>query len=158
MVRTEATADDSFAEIFARSRLGMAIAAMIRIIVTAISNSMREKPRCLFIPSPNENGLLCLVWSNKLGARRVPIGLTWLQTMRPRSGHDAKRDSPPKKKGRKKLPPCPKGGLGVSCREPGQPEPLRKFLQRDRAGRPAGQTESPPTGPSRSRADRSCPR
>src|SRR5215469_3907705 len=49
MVRSEDTAEDSFAAIFARSKLGMAMAAMIRIIATTISNSIREKPRCLFI-------------------------------------------------------------------------------------------------------------
>src|SRR5205807_9021241 len=49
MVRREETAEDSFAEILARSKLGMAMAAMIRMIATTISNSIREKPRCLFI-------------------------------------------------------------------------------------------------------------
>jgi hypothetical protein len=45
-VLTELAADDSLAEILARSRFGMAMAAMIRIIATTISNSIREKPFC----------------------------------------------------------------------------------------------------------------
>jgi hypothetical protein len=48
-VRKEATADASFAAIFERSRLGMAIAAMIKMIATTISNSMSEKPFCLLL-------------------------------------------------------------------------------------------------------------
>src|SRR3954471_22633353 len=43
-VRTEATAEDSFAAIRARSRFGIAIAAMIRMIATTISSSISEKP------------------------------------------------------------------------------------------------------------------
>src|SRR3954447_133406 len=54
MVRIELTADDSFAAIRARSRLGIAIAAMIKMIATTISNSIKEKPFCfriiLFVP------------------------------------------------------------------------------------------------------------
>src|SRR5437588_11849152 len=49
MLRTEPTAEDSFALILARSRFGMAIAAMIRMIATTISNSINEKPFCLRI-------------------------------------------------------------------------------------------------------------
>src|SRR5438067_8889090 len=48
-VRTEAAAEDSLAAILARSRFGMAIAAMIRMIATTISNSINEKPFCLRI-------------------------------------------------------------------------------------------------------------
>src|SRR5205823_2277594 len=44
MARMEATAEASLAPILARSRLGIAIAAMIRMIATTISNSMRENP------------------------------------------------------------------------------------------------------------------
>src|SRR2546430_1725930 len=44
MVRIALTADDSFAAIRARSRFGMAIAAIIRIIATTISNSISENP------------------------------------------------------------------------------------------------------------------
>src|SRR3954466_13387180 len=49
MVRTELTADDSLAAIRARSRFGIAMAAMIRMIATTISNSMSEKPFCFRI-------------------------------------------------------------------------------------------------------------
>jgi hypothetical protein len=52
MVRIALTADASFAAIFARSKFGMAMAAMIRMIATTISNSMSENPLCLFIKSP----------------------------------------------------------------------------------------------------------
>src|SRR5271156_4289078 len=47
MVRSEPTADVSLAAIRERSRLGMAMAAMIRMIATTISNSISEKPFCL---------------------------------------------------------------------------------------------------------------
>src|SRR5947199_9191897 len=47
MVRSEATAEASFAAILERIRLGIAIAAMIRMIATTISNSINEKPFCL---------------------------------------------------------------------------------------------------------------
>src|ERR1700693_1269689 len=40
-------AEVSLADILERSKLGMAIAAMIRMIATTISSSMREKPFCL---------------------------------------------------------------------------------------------------------------
>src|SRR5690349_24418383 len=49
MVRTEPTADDSLAAILERSKFGMAMAAMIRMIATTISNSIREKPFCFFM-------------------------------------------------------------------------------------------------------------
>src|SRR4029078_4092215 len=49
MVRTELTADDSLAAIRARSRFGIAMAAMIRMIATTISNSISEKPFCFRI-------------------------------------------------------------------------------------------------------------
>ena len=48
----EVTAEASLAEIFARSRVGIAIAAMIRIIATTISNSINENPLCLRIGFP----------------------------------------------------------------------------------------------------------
>src|SRR6185437_3254171 len=47
--RTDAAAEDSLAAILARSRFGMAIAAMIKMIATTISNSINEKPFCLRI-------------------------------------------------------------------------------------------------------------
>src|ERR1700675_2233995 len=49
MVRTALTADDSLAAIRARSKFGIAIAAMIRMIATTISNSINEKPFCFRI-------------------------------------------------------------------------------------------------------------
>ena len=57
MVRIELTAEASLAAIRARSRLGMAIAAMIRMIATTISNSINEKPSGLRI-------LFCLAGKN----------------------------------------------------------------------------------------------
>src|ERR1700730_12257147 len=59
MVRMEPTADDSLAAMRARSKFGIAIAAMIRMIATTISSSLSEKPFCLRIcnfpfPSPVE--------------------------------------------------------------------------------------------------------
>src|SRR5229473_450335 len=58
MVRTEPTADDSFAAIFERSKFGMAMAAMIRMIATTISNSIREKPFCFFMMLDLLGGML----------------------------------------------------------------------------------------------------
>src|SRR5215470_4583237 len=49
IVRTEPTADDSLADIRARIRFGMAIAAMIRMMATTISSSISEKPFCFRI-------------------------------------------------------------------------------------------------------------
>jgi hypothetical protein len=44
MVRVLATAEDSLAAILERTRLGMAMAAMINMMATTISNSIRENP------------------------------------------------------------------------------------------------------------------
>jgi hypothetical protein len=49
IVRSEATAEASFAAIFDRIKFGIAIAAMIKMIATTINNSMSEKPFCLFL-------------------------------------------------------------------------------------------------------------
>src|SRR5216684_7878105 len=49
MERSEAAADESLADMRARIRLGIAIAAMIRMIATTISNSISEKPLCFCI-------------------------------------------------------------------------------------------------------------
>src|SRR5690348_18360662 len=49
MVRIELAADDSLAAMRARSRFGIAMAAMIRMIATTISNSISEKPFCFRI-------------------------------------------------------------------------------------------------------------
>jgi hypothetical protein len=43
-VRTELTADASFAAIFERRRFGMAMAAMIKMMATTINNSIKENP------------------------------------------------------------------------------------------------------------------
>src|ERR1700758_5414631 len=48
MERSEAAADASLADILARIKLGIAIAAMIRMIATTISSSISEKPFCCF--------------------------------------------------------------------------------------------------------------
>jgi hypothetical protein len=46
MVRIAEAAEDSLADILARKRFGMAIAAMINMIATTISNSINENPFC----------------------------------------------------------------------------------------------------------------
>src|SRR6476646_74599 len=57
MVRIPLTAADSLAAIRARNRLGMAMAARMRIIATTINSSISEKPRCLlFIVNPPPQG------------------------------------------------------------------------------------------------------
>src|SRR5690349_19870112 len=48
MVRSELTAEDSLAAMRARNRLGMAMAAMIRIIATTIKSSISENPFFFF--------------------------------------------------------------------------------------------------------------
>jgi len=48
-VRKEPTADDWFAAMRERSRLGMAMAAMIRMIATTIKSSISENPLELFL-------------------------------------------------------------------------------------------------------------
>src|SRR5271167_231811 len=49
MVCSEAAADESLAAIRARIRLGIAMAAMIRMIATTISSSISEKPLCFLV-------------------------------------------------------------------------------------------------------------
>ena len=49
MVRMELTEDASLAAMRARSKFGMAMAAMIRIIAITISSSISEKPFCFRI-------------------------------------------------------------------------------------------------------------
>ena len=72
MFFTEPTAEDSFALILARSRFGIAIAAMIRMIATTISNSINENPFCdRFIendsvpvqPNPPNSPAMLIEWS-----------------------------------------------------------------------------------------------
>src|SRR5437899_10688147 len=59
MVRNEPTAEAWLAAIRAFNKLGMAMAAMIRMIATTISNSISEKPFCLriafFLLQQNQN-------------------------------------------------------------------------------------------------------
>jgi hypothetical protein len=52
MVRSEPTAEASFAAMRERSKFGIAIAAMIKMIATTIKSSIREKPFCFFMLSP----------------------------------------------------------------------------------------------------------
>src|ERR1019366_8700500 len=60
-VRSASTAAASFAVIFERIKLGMAMAAIIKMMVTTISNSIREKPfrfvlrALMFPPVPVRN-------------------------------------------------------------------------------------------------------
>src|SRR6202030_305633 len=73
MVRIEATAEASLAAIFERIKLGIAIAAMIKIIATTMSNSISEKPFCLLrmcIESLLEN--LCCQSTARIPAGLVP--------------------------------------------------------------------------------------
>jgi fructose-specific phosphotransferase system IIC component len=48
-VRSVAEAEASFAAMRERIRFGIAMAAMIKMIATTISNSISEKPACLFL-------------------------------------------------------------------------------------------------------------
>ncbi len=50
IVRIEPTADASLAAIRDRSKFGIAIAAIIKIIATTINNSISEKPFCFDLP------------------------------------------------------------------------------------------------------------
>jgi len=49
MLRREFTAEASFADIRERSKFGMAMAAIIRMIATTIKSSIREKPFWFFM-------------------------------------------------------------------------------------------------------------
>src|SRR4029077_7204895 len=66
MVRMDATADDSLAAMRARSKFGIAMAAMIRMIATTISSSISEKPFCFRIsicPLVRSECVLEICWS-----------------------------------------------------------------------------------------------
>jgi hypothetical protein len=59
MVRIDSAADDSLAEIRARSKFGTAMAAITRIMATTMSSSMRENPLCFrifVVPISPRNG------------------------------------------------------------------------------------------------------
>jgi hypothetical protein len=49
MERLEPTAEASFAAMRARSKFGIAMAAMIKIIATTIKSSIKENPFCLLV-------------------------------------------------------------------------------------------------------------
>ena len=49
MTRSETAAEDSLADILERMKFGMAMAAMISMIATTISNSISENPFCRLI-------------------------------------------------------------------------------------------------------------
>src|ERR1700683_5570038 len=71
MVRSEAAAEESLAAIRARIRLGIAIAAMIRMIATTISSSISEKHFCCFrisiFPSFWTSLDSCWSWNDAVG-------------------------------------------------------------------------------------------
>src|SRR5580700_6853901 len=73
MVCSEAAADESLAAIRARIRLGIAIAAMIRMIATTISSSISEKPFCCF----RIFYFSSLLSSNVLVSGTTQSGLMW---------------------------------------------------------------------------------
>jgi hypothetical protein len=52
IVRSAATAAASLAAILERSKFGIAIAAMIKMMATTINNSINEKPFCCFFIFP----------------------------------------------------------------------------------------------------------
>jgi hypothetical protein len=72
MLRTELVAEASSAAILDRSRLGIAIAAMIRMIATTIRSSIREKPA--LCPSAPEFFLLELIFGLYVAFQR-PVSL-----------------------------------------------------------------------------------
>src|SRR5580693_8340976 len=74
MVCSEAAADESLAAIRARIRLGMAMAAMIRMMATTISSSISEKPFCCFRISLI---LLVIFFDLMLVSGMTQSGLIW---------------------------------------------------------------------------------
>src|ERR1700722_12522301 len=83
MVRIDPTAEASLAAIRERSKFGIAIAAMMRMIATTINNSISEKPFCfLFIFSPgsqsSETRLFCTPCRGTfaINAKGVPNSIT----------------------------------------------------------------------------------
>src|ERR1700693_56144 len=61
MLRSELTAEASLPAILERRKFGIAIAAMIRMMATTISNSMSENPFCFFIiPGSSRGDTECL--------------------------------------------------------------------------------------------------
>ncbi len=84
MVRMEEIADTSFAVIFERKRFGIATAAMTKIMVTTISNSISENPFCLriILVSPGQKhqagtgSHLAGIRPTKTAARIRPLSVT----------------------------------------------------------------------------------
>src|SRR5277367_2682132 len=72
MERTEPTAEASLAAIRARSKFGIAMAAMIKMIATTISNSMSEKPFWFFFISVFSLELVFLISLVRPGGVRFP--------------------------------------------------------------------------------------
>src|SRR5712692_294937 len=77
MLRIEATADASFAAILERSKFGMAMAAMIRIIITTIRSSMRENPFCGFFIVPYQTPKLSFQFQDTESSRQVIGSILW---------------------------------------------------------------------------------
>jgi hypothetical protein len=73
-VRIDATADDSFAAIRARSKFGIAIAAMIRMIATTMSSSIRESLYVFAFSgiTPSHSGSVVDILNLYLGALEGP--------------------------------------------------------------------------------------
>src|SRR6267143_7307836 len=61
IMRSEATAEASLARRRERRKLGIAIAEMIKMIDTTISSSIREKPFCSRMSSPEAS-----IWDTRL--------------------------------------------------------------------------------------------
>jgi hypothetical protein len=74
MVRIEPTADASLAAMRARSKFGIAMAAMINIIATTISSSISENPLLVFLLITTFLVLAILAWSARADlAQRFPL-------------------------------------------------------------------------------------
>ncbi|SRR6266550_3699096 len=78
MVRIEAAADDSLLAILALSKFGIAITAMINMMATTISSSIKEKPLCLRSLFPKVNlqmttGKLWWAFERPFSGDRSPV-------------------------------------------------------------------------------------
>lgn len=92
-VRMEETAEDSFAAMRARSRLGIAIAAIISIIATTIKSSISENPRSFDI-SAAPRAVMSHSVPVKRGACRGPTQLLTVSHRKNRDWRDAQEQSP----------------------------------------------------------------
>src|SRR5215469_5571390 len=87
IVRSEAAAEDSWADILARIKFGIAMAAMIRMIATTTSSSINEKPFCswrilrflLLVPGifPNLPPSICSQCALSAMVLRKPSKRSW---------------------------------------------------------------------------------